>query len=136
MFYYNNPWREMEDFRREMDSLFERVRGSQRVSFPLVNLYDVKENVVAEFVMPGVKREDIDIQFENDILVVKGKRDNDVDEKYSIVRSERFGGEFKRSVEIPVKVDVNKIEATFKNGILTITLPKAEEAKPKQITIK
>jgi HSP20 family protein len=135
MFLYDNPWKELERMQRDMDSLFTRM-GRSRTRFPSVNLYDGYDAVSAEFIIPGMVKEDLTITFENGSLVVKGERKTAVDdETYSLVREERNYGTFNRSVDIPVQIDAGSIAADLKNGILTVTMPKAEEAKPKQISI-
>lgn len=134
MFLYDNPWKELERMQRDMDSLFTRM-GRPGNRFPSMNLYDGDDRVTAEFIVPGMKKEDVGITFENGVLTVKGERKGSVDEKYEAVREECNCGAFTRSVDIPVQVDIEKISADLKNGILTVTLPKSEEAKPKQISI-
>lgn len=135
MVMYNNPWKELERMQREMDSLFTSF-GKRKYRFPAVNLYDNDDTVTAEFILPGLRKEDISISFENGSLLVKGERHNEIDtDKYTLVREERNRGSFNRSVDIPVQIEVDAITADFADGILTISLPKAEEAKPKQISI-
>lgn len=135
MFMYGNPLAELERMQREMDSLFTHL-GRKTHRFPPVNLYDKEEDIIAEFIIPGLTKEEIFISVENGTLQVKGERKNGIDtEKYEQIREERNAGTFSRTVEIPVAIDVNKVGAELKNGILTITMPKAEEAKPKQISI-
>lgn len=134
MYLFNNHWNELERMQREMDALFNRF-GGRRYRFPPVNLYDNDAAVVAEWIIPGVAKEDITISFENGTLTVKGERKSAADQSMTVVREERNSGAFSRAVEIPVTIDASKISAALNNGILTITMPKTEEAKPKQITI-
>ncbi len=133
MFLYNNPWKDLEQMQREMNSLFTTATRKKKRTFPPVNLYDNEHEVVAEFVLPGLTKKEIDISFENGTLLVKGERSKDENETHTTVRNERAYGAFKRSVEIPVSVEVDNIGADLSSGILTITLPKSEEAKPKKI---
>lgn len=135
MFLYDNPWKDLERMQRDMDSLFTRM-GRERYRFPAVNLFDSDEAVTAEFILPGMAKEDLTITFENGSLLVKGERGKSVEgDHYSLVREERNSGVFSRSVEIPIQIETDKITADLKNGILTVIMPKAEEAKPKQITV-
>jgi HSP20 family protein len=120
---------------REMESLFSRI-DKKKYRFPAINLYDNNDQVIAEFFIPGMKKEELEITFENGTLIVKGDKKGEVDdEKFTLIREERNRGTFNRSVEIPVQINVSKITAKMENGILKISLPKAEEAKPKQIKI-
>lgn len=134
MYLFDNPWKELDRMQRQMDSLSGRF-GARRSRFPAVNLYDGDDTVTAEFIVPGLTKETVDVTFENGILTVKGERKVTREEKATVVREERNHGTFSRSVEIPVAIEHDKIAAELTNGILTIALPKAEEAKPKQIMI-
>jgi len=131
-------WREMERLRREMNGLFENAgRASGSTTYPLVNMYDGPENVVVTAELPGIAKEEVNISFADGALTIAGKREPLRDVKsMTAVREEREAGEFEKTVRIPTKVQSEKISATFGNGILTITMPKAEEAKPKSITIE
>lgn len=101
---------------------------------------DVHENdnaFVVQLDLPGVEKDNVKVKFEDDTLVVSGERkyESNVDEK-NFHRVERIYGSFTRSISIPKEVDSEKISASFKNGVLEITLPKTEEVKPKEIEIK
>jgi HSP20 family protein len=129
---------EMERLRREMNGLFsnfERVGGAS--TYPLVNLYDGKENMVVTAELPGMTKEKVSITFSDGVLTITGNLEPLAEvKKMTIVRQERVLGKFEKTIRLPVKVDQNKINASFSNGILTVTLPKAEEAKPKTIAIE
>jgi len=130
-----NPWSELERIRRELDSVFSR--GASSTTFPLVNVYDVKNDIIVEAELPGMVSNDINITYNDGILTLSGERkQSDTYKEMTVVRSERSVGDFEKSFRIPSKVDQNKISASFNNGILTITMPKSEEAKPKQISIE
>ena len=87
--------------------------------------------------LPGMKKEDIDISLQGDVLTLSGERkEEETFDKAETYRSERFLGKFQRSLTLPVTVSADKVQASYKDGILTVTLPKAEEAKPKQIEVK
>jgi HSP20 family protein len=131
-------WSEMERLRREMDTLFSNagVRGGVR-AYPPINVYDNGEAIVVTAELPGMTKGDVSITFTDGVLSVGGKVEPvKAAEKMSIVRSERNTGEFEKSLRIPTKVEQEKINASFTNGILTVILPKAEEAKPKTIQIE
>ncbi len=137
MWRMGNPWREMERMRRELDDAFERVGyGRSCPSFPLVNLYEGKDELTVVAEMPGVSKDDITISAVEGTLTISGKRpDGREREGQTVLRSERCGGDFEKQIRIPTKIENEKIEASFSDGILSIKLPKAEEAKPRQINI-
>ncbi len=104
---------------------------------PALDLYEDKDNLVLTAELPGLKKDDIDISLRDNVITISGERKNE--KKYEdseTSRSERFFGRFTRSLALPKTVDANKVKAAYKDGILTVTLPKAEEAKPRQIAIK
>ena len=129
-----NPWTELQRVQRQLDSVFNR--DSSNGTFPLVNVYDAKDDIILEAELPGMASKDINITFNNGVLTLSGDRKQSLSYKeMSVVRSERSVGEFEKSFRVPSKVDQDKIKASFSNGVLTITLSKAEEAKPKQISV-
>jgi HSP20 family protein len=135
-------FREMDQLRREMDRLFERAYGSERISrragvFPLLNLSEDQDHVYVRAELAGVRPEDIDITLEDNKLILRGERKIPAEEKVvGYHRREREAGSFRRLVRLPDRLDASKVEAVFKDGILTITLAKPEQIKPKQITVK
>ncbi len=117
-------------FRRDDSSL------SQWSWHPTIDIFDNDDNIVIKAELPGINKKDIAIDVKNGVLTLQGERnfDNEVkEEKY--YRRERAFGKFKRSFRLPLKVDPGKINANYKDGILTIDIPKPEEQKPKQITV-
>ena len=103
---------------------------------PTLDVFDDKDHLVVQVELPGMKKEEIDIAMHEGVLTVSGERKTEGERKEGeMFRSERYFGKFQRSVTLPVAVDAKKVKATYKEGILTIDLPKAEEAKPKQIAI-
>lgn len=103
---------------------------------PAVDLYEDKDNLIATVELPGLKKEDIDVSLHEENLVISGERKEE--KQYGEgenSRAERFYGRFQRSIALPKKVDVNGIKAAYNDGILTVTLPKAPEAKPRQIEV-
>lgn len=113
------------------------IRNSAvRKEFPYVNLYSDENKVFIKGIFPGLKVEDLDIELLGKSISIKGKREMKADENISFIRREREFGEFNKVIRLPYEVDREKIDANLKDGILTIELEKAEEAKPKRIEIK
>jgi len=131
-------WREMDRLRRDMEGLFTnygRVTGA--TTYPLVNVYEDKDTLVVTAELPGATKEKVSITFSDGVLTIAGKQESPAGVKsMTAVRRERTEGDFEKTITIPTKIDQHKINAAFSNGILTVTLPKAEEAKPKTITIE
>ena len=129
--------------RDEMNSLFELpsmgnlARQTQLFSgwSPALDLYQDNDNVVAVVEVPGMRKEDIDISLHDGMLTIAGERQTSAGEGENAERTERFSGKFRRSITLPTRVDAGKVSATYKDGILTVTLPKAEEAKPKKVEV-
>jgi len=140
-----SPFRHLSALRDEIDRLFESpldelTRSSQQFLsgwLPTLDLYEDRDHLVLKAEVPGMKKEDIDISLHGDVLTLSGERKEDESfEKADTYRAERFLGKFQRTITLPVSVDANKVQASYKDGILTVTLPKAEEAKPRQIEVK
>lgn len=144
-----NPLRELESMRREMDRIWEDLFPARRAeparwkpsekgaATPAIDIIDKNNEVVVRAEMPGVKKEDIDISFQDNALTVKGeiKEDDGVkDENYAY--SERNYRYYARSISIPFKVNPDRIKASLKDGLLTIQFPKAEELQPKKISVE
>jgi HSP20 family protein len=131
--------------RNEIDRLFDpplNALTSDSQQFlngwlPSVDLYEDRDHLVLKAELPGMKKEDIDISLHGDVLTLTGERkEEETYEKAETYRAERFLGKFQRSFTLPVSVDGDKVQASYKDGILTVILPKSEEAKPKQIEVK
>jgi HSP20 family protein len=126
-----------------MNGLFEgpfwptSVRQTQLVNgwTPALDLYQTNDDIVAVVELPGMRKEDIEISLHDGILTIGGERKSESSEGEKATRSERFVGKFRRSISLPTRVDANKVSASYKDGILTVTLAKAEEVKPKQIQV-
>jgi HSP20 family protein len=103
---------------------------------PALDVYDGKDNFVVTLEVPGMKKEDIEISLHDGMLTVSGERKDEREQtEGQAFRSERYFGKFQRSLSLPAAVDANKVKGSYKDGVLTIHLPKAEEAKPKQIAV-
>jgi HSP20 family protein len=130
--------------REEIDRLFEApltelARTSQLLSgwTPALDIYEDQDNLFVRAELAGMKKEDINLSLQDGSLSISGERKSEG--KYSdaeLYRAERFFGRFQRTVTLPVPVAADKVKAQYKDGILTVTLPKTEEAKPKQIDVR
>jgi HSP20 family protein len=103
---------------------------------PAVDVFDSKDTLLIKADIPGLKKEDIDVTVQGEVLIIKGekKQEREFTEK-GVVRTERFCGNFNRVIRLPAEVQPDKVEATYKNGVLELLLPKSEKAKPKQIKL-
>jgi HSP20 family protein len=118
--------------------LAELARSSQLLSgwTPAFDVYEDKDNVYVRAELPGMKKEDIELSLHNGSLSISGERKGEENLKEAeVYRSERFFGRFQRTITLPTPVAAEKIKAHYKDGILNVTLPKAEEAKPKHINV-
>ena len=129
----------LTDLRDEIDRLFEAPLAptSEFLGWtPAFDVYENKDNFVVKAELPGMKKEDINVSLHDGSLIISGERKSEThDEGTEIYRAERFFGKFQRAVSLPVTVAAHKVKADYKEGVLTVTLPKAEEAKPKQIEV-
>jgi HSP20 family protein len=138
-----SPIRDLLSIQDEMNKLFDerldRFSGGElqsRVWQPLVDIYEEEDKFVIKAEIPEVKKEDISINLENNVLTIKGERKMEKEEKKeNYHRAERFYGMFQRSFTLPGIVDQDKIKANLENGVLTLEIPKKEEVKPKKIEI-
>lgn len=133
-------YREMDRLQREMNRLFEETyptRSRRAAGYPAMNVWTNDEGLIITAEVPGVKPQDIDVSVVGDTLTLSGARKPDeIKEDSRYHRQERGYGDFTRSIQLPFPVNVKKVEATFQNGVLNITMPRAEEDKPKKITVK
>jgi len=133
-------WREMNRLQREMNRLFDDTyphRARRAAGYPAMNVWANEDGLIITAEVPGVKPEDIDISVVGDTLTLSGShKPDELKEDSRYHRQERGYGDFTRSIQLPFLVNVKKVEATFQNGVLNITMPRAEEDKPKKITVK
>ncbi len=130
------------DLRKEVDRLFREfiegpTRDRETIYLPALDIYEEEDKVVIEAEIPGVNKEDIKINVEDNVLTIKAekKKEEKVKDK-DIIYEEIAYGMYAREIELPHTVDTEKIEAVYENGVLKISLPKKEEVKPKQIEVK
>lgn len=137
------PLSDLVSLRDAMDRLFEdsfvRMRGLPAGlggETLALDMYETADHLVVKTAVPGVKPEDIDITITGDVLTIKGEtKTEEKVEKANYIRQERRYGAFQRSVQLPASVLTDKAQATFENGVLTLTIPKSEQDKPKTIKV-
>jgi len=138
-----DPFRELEALQEDVNRLFEesfarprRESRAARVWAPPVDVAEDEDKVVVKVELPGMKREDINIELSGDTLTIRGERKFENEErKENYVRVERAYGRFQRSFTIGVPVKSNKVKASYKDGVLEITIPKSEEVRPKKVDV-
>jgi HSP20 family protein len=130
----------LTDLRDEIDRFFDSplARTSEFLGWaPAFDVYEEKDNFVVKAELPGMKKEDINVSLHDGDLIISGERKSETKtEGTEVYRAERYFGKFQRSVSLPATVAANNVKAEYKDGILTVTLPKSEEAKPRQIEVK
>ena len=137
------PVARFDTFRRDLDQIFKEFQNgfgdtwplSQR-AFPALNIWDDGERLCAEAEVPGFKMDDLEVSVMGSQLTVKGRREFQKEEGTSFHRRERYAGEFTRSLTLATDVDPEKVEASLKDGVLTVVMPKAEAAKTRKIAVK
>jgi HSP20 family protein len=141
---WNNP--ALNGLRQEMDRLFQRFEYDRTEDAPGWNrpelagpqflLRDAGESLEITADLPGFESEDLHVSFEQGSLIVRGERRDSVQEGYSVHRKERGAVRFARAFTLPTRIDPDKIEASLKNGVLELRLPKAAEERPRTISVK
>ena len=142
------PWKpldEMTTLRREMDTLWDRFFPEKLFEekylahewLPSIDLTETKDKLIVKAELPGLEAKDVELSITDDILTIKGEKKEETetkDEHHFFV--ERYAGTFERRIKLPTLVKTDVIDAKFDKGVLTVTLPKTEEAKKKEIKIK
>jgi len=147
LYKYLNPevsgWAPISNLRDQFGRLFDVAFGNGRAaeSFgdwsPALDAYEDKDKYVVSVEVPGLKKENINVVVHEGVLTVSGERKSEKDEKSGTVhRTERTYGKFSRSVTLPTAVKADQVVASYKDGVLAVEVPKAEEAKPKSIEVK
>jgi HSP20 family protein len=139
-----SPFTQLNRLRNEIERLFENPFGSLAPSTtffqgwsPALDVYEDKDKITVRAELPGMKKEDIEVSLDGNILSLSGERKEEKEgQEGEPYRSERYFGRFQRSLTLPTRVQAEKIQASYKDGVLTVTLPKSEEAKPKQIQVE
>lgn len=144
-----DPFSELDTLRREIDKAFNQFAPTEPYSqvaflpargprqYPLINTYEDKDNLYIEALAPGVDPANLNLSVIRDTLTISGEKRHAPEgvRPEAFHRSERASGKFVRSVNLPVEVEEDRIQAEYKNGLLLLTLPKAAKAKPKQISV-
>ena len=147
------PWRketgldlfdDLGNFQQEMNRLFDvtlqrpfKLDNGDKLWAPAVDIVDEKDQIKVRADLPGLKKEDIEVSVDNDVLTIKGEKKEEKETKgKDYIRSERYYGAFHRAFSLPASVDASKVNAAYKEGVLEITLPKKEGAKPKQTKVE
>jgi len=133
-------WREIDRLQREMNRLYDSYNPSQlrpAPGYPAMNIWTSEDGLNIMTEVPGIQPEDIDISVVGETLTLSGeRRPEELQEGARYHLQERGYGKFTRSIQLPFPVDVDQVDATFKNGVLNISLPRAEEDKPRKIAVK
>jgi HSP20 family protein len=138
-----NPFRDMSLLQQQMNRMFDNTllgwpaENETNTWFPAADLYETEHDLVLRADLPGVDPKQVDLRVENNVLTIRGERpfEGNKAKEENFHRVERLYGAFARSFTLSTAVDPDKIKANYKDGVLTITLPKAEAAKPKRIQI-
>ena len=135
-----SPFDRLSSLRDLFDSAFAlaaNAPGVERSWSPALDVYEDGNKITVQLELAGMKKEDFDLALQNDVLTISGERKQESETREGeSFRSERLFGAFSRSVTLPAPVQGDKVKATYRDGILTVELPKAEEAKPKKIEVK
>jgi HSP20 family protein len=132
-----DPWRQINDIQREMNRLFDVRTGRKRHEYPAVNIWTDTDKAMVTAELPGYDKKDIDISLTGDLLRIHGSRKApECKEDECFHRQERSHGVFDREIKLPFTIDQTSVEATLENGILSVSLSRAEEDKPKKIEIR
>jgi len=138
-----DPFRDAAELQGEMNRLLEGFFGRpgqqaamERVWAPAVDMYETKDELVVNAELPGLNEKDIQLSITGDVLTLRGERRlNQEVTQDSLYRGERWYGKFERSLPLPIPVQPDKVKATYRDGVLSVRLPKVEEIKPKAIKI-
>lgn len=136
-------WSNLDRLSNELSRLFEAPLSALAHTphflngwGPAIDLHEDKDNLVVTAEVPGVKKEEIDVSLQDGTLTISGERKHEAKSgEGETYRSERYYGRFQRSIQLPTPVEGDKVKASYKDGVLTVTLPKTEAAKPKQIEV-
>lgn len=137
----NRTYRSLPDFRWDVDRLFDEVLNRGTMSFatngPAADLYETEDTFTLEMNLPGYTLDEIDVNLEQGVLQISGNREETADDNNCTYHvRERGWGRFTRSFSLPHTIDPEGVSAEFSNGVITVTLPKADEAKSRRIEVK
>ena len=137
------PFRNVDGIQDDLNRLFDSFVGrpatvpaGERLWAPLADMYETKEDLFVTFELPGVREKDVHVSITGDMLTVEGERRHENEVKgEGYHRLERVYGKFERNLQLPMAVQPDKVKAVYRDGVLEITLPKAEEVKPREIKV-
>jgi HSP20 family protein len=138
------PFQGVSDIQHEMNRLFDSffgrpamaVTSTERTWVPLCDMWETKDDLYVTFELPGVREKEVNVSITGDVLTLRGERKWEKDLKdEAFHRLERVYGKFERAIPLPVPVQADKVKASYREGVLEVRLPKAEEIKPKEIKI-
>jgi HSP20 family protein len=134
-----DPFRDLEDLQERVNRIFQermgRTEAAQKTWAPVVDAYEDENNIVLMVELPGLRREDIDIEVTSDAVTIKGERKFEASEQKNYVRVERPHGPFARTFAINVPINTGGVKASYRDGVLEIIVPKSEETKPKKVEV-
>jgi len=131
--FYGTPFRDLRRLQEEMERLTRSATAPQ--GFPAINVYAHQDGIVITAELPGVNEDDLDITVHRDTVTLRGERQDQISEAGGYHRRERRSGLFERTFSLPFQVDPERVEAKLRNGILTLTLQRPEQDKPKRIRV-
>ena len=137
-----SPFKEIMDVRDDFDRLVDRIINRdfdlwEGGRVPAIDVYEEGDNIIVKAEVPGVKKEDISVSLNGDILTISGKSQEEKEvKKENFYRKEIRSGTFSRSITLPAQIDKDKVKASYKDGVLHLTLPKSPEEKKKEVKIK
>jgi HSP20 family protein len=134
-------WNRLSDLRDQIDQLFESPRSTDESEFfgwtPALDVFEDQDHLIVKVELPGMNKEALEVSLHQQCLTIAGeRREEQLPDKADQSRSERVFGRFQRSFRLTKAVQADKVKASYKDGILTVTLPKTEEFKPKKIEVK
>ena len=133
-----DPFHELRRLQDEMDRLagaFAPAGGPTAAGFPAVNLYAGRDGIAVVAELPGIEKEDLEVQVHQDTLTLRGVRRPGAEEPDAYHRRERRSGSFTRSIQLPYRIDPDRIEAHLENGVLRLSLPRPHQDKPRRIAV-
>jgi HSP20 family protein len=137
------PFRNLNDIQGEVNRLFDSFFGrptmaaaqGRRLWAPVLDMWETKDDLVLAVDLPGVREKDVAVSITGDLLTIRGERRVENDKDQGALHVERAYGAFERAVQLPMPVQADKVKATYRDGVLEITLPKVEAIKPREIKI-
>lgn len=139
VFRFRDPFSTLLSVQRAMDEAMRSdwfgTRTTGRGAYPFINVFRQGDDFVITSEMPGVRKEDLDIQVKGDEVRISGNKSVDYDESASVHRRERTAGHFDRTLTLPAQINAEQVKAEFRNGILAVHLPRAESEKARSVTI-